>query len=233
MWTDGRIVGFSIIEYATTEYMFPFRRAYRAIFRKRKPAKKRVARKRKQRANANNGLVRVKKTQILNRISVNGNVTAYGSDTFEMSDLVQSGSYQTLYEEYRIDKIVYSFKALNNMAVAGASVGYATLGMIHSIIDTNDSTPPASIQSLMNDSTYKGSVSNRNHTRIIRPKWLNEVGGGVQGQSKTGWLNTDQPTISHYGIKYALEGGLVPTAGQISYFVEPIVTYYMSFRNPK
>ena len=215
--------------------MFPFRRAYRSIFRKKRPAKKRAKAMKRGRTNVRNGLVHVKKTIIDPRVLVNANGTVFNSDTFELSDLPQYTNYTALYEEYRIDKIVYSFKALNNVAPTGlatAATTFHSLGMVHSIVDLNDAVAPVSIQTMMNDSSYKGNRSNVNHTRTFVPKWLNNVGGAAAAQSKTGWLNTDFPGVSHYSLKWAFEGGTASAPG-LSYIIEPIVTYYVSFRNPK
>ena len=166
-------------------------------------------------------------------------MTQYGSDTFELTDVPQYFSYVGLYEEYRIDKVVYSWKCLNNVATATPGLGTSyvqTLGMVHSRVDNNDSVVPTTIQSILNDNTYKGTLSSRNHTRTIIPKFLSNVGGGVAAQQKTGWLNTDNANISHYGLKWAFEGGVFnggAVNSQISFIVEPIVTYYVSFKNPK
>lgn len=215
--------------------MWPFRKAWRAVksvFRRKRKARKVVRRRRV--ANSYNGLVRVKKTKIDNRIAVAANGTIFATDTFELQDLTEFASYVALYEEYRITRITYSFKALNNTAsVPNGAVGFvSTLGMIHTIIDTNDSAAPVSIQQMMNDSTYRGSVSSRNHTRSFTPKWLNVLGGSVPDQSKTGWLNTSSTNVSHYGIKWAFEGG-VASGPLTSFYVEPIITYHLSFRNPQ
>lgn len=215
-----------------------FRRAYRAVrsvFRRKRRAPKRRAVTRKRRAVRQTGALTVKKTVALDVINAVGNVTSYGSTSFEINDLPQYSTYFSLYEEYRIDKIVYKFNSLNNMATNGPSIGYATLGMIHTNIDYNDNVPPTSIQDMMNDPSYRATRSNRVHTRIFKPKWLDDVGGVVGVQQKTGWLKTASTTqsIPHYGLKWAMEGGLVPTTGQFSFFVKPIITYYVSFKDPK
>lgn len=198
-------------------------RAVKRVFRKR-PA-------RRQKSNVNNGLLHVKKTIIDARVNVVSGTTIFGVDTFELNDIPQMTDYRQIYEEYRIDKIVYTFNSLTNMATPQVGIGYATLGMIHSVVDNNDATAPTSIQTMMNDSLYRGSRSSKNHVRVFRPKWLNQVAGGAV-QPKGGWLLTDSPNVSHYGLKYALEGGNASTPST-SFFVEPIVTYYISFKNPK
>lgn len=203
------------------------------MFRKglRKMAKgvKRLFRKRAPRRRPN--VLSIKKTIIDPRINVVSGTTTFGSDTFELADIPQFANYTALYEEYRIDKVVYTFNSLTNMANPQIGAAYATLGMIHTVVDDTDAAVPTSIQNMMNDSAYKGSRSSRNHSRVIRPKFLNSIAGGAT-QPKAGWLLTDNPNASHYALKYALEGGSSSVAST-SFFVEPIVTYYISFKNPK
>lgn len=219
--------------------MFPLRRAYRAIFgRKKAPAKRKRVQRKGRRLAKQTGHLTVKKTEIESRVSVLAGATTYGVDTFELADLTQYTSYIALYEEFRIDKIVYSFKSLVNQAVPPLSSGFtATLGMIHTQIDTNDGVAPTSIQGMMNDNSYRGTRSSRNHTRVIYPKYMMNA-GSAQNKPTRGWLscyNVDGVTVnaaSHYGIKWALEGGL-GGVGNVSFVVEPIITYYISFRNPR
>lgn len=205
---------------------YPFRKAYAKLKKvfKRRP--------KKAKSNTQNGLLHTKKVVLNGRILAQGNVTQFYSDTFELSDIPQWGQYQALYEEYKINKIVFSIKSLDNVALVGSNVALNTLGMVHSIIDYNDAVVPTSIQTMMNDSTYKGTRSSRTHTRVFTPRWLNNVAGGVSAQNKTGWLDTATPSVSHYSIKYALEGGSMAVPAT-SFIVELIVTYYISFKNPK
>ena len=217
----------------------PFlRKAYRAVKKVFKGRRRVVARKPRRKFNRSNQILRVRKVVKKDRVNVVGGTTLFAFDTFELSDIPQYAAYAGLYEEYRIDKVVCKYVSLNNMALANqtalnTTLPFVSLGMIHTAIDTNDSTVPTSIQDMMNDSTYRGTRSSQNHTRALYPKFLNVVAGAVQAQSSGGWLKTENDNISHYGIKIALEGGSVSLAGATSYIVEPIITYYLSFKNPK
>ncbi len=214
-------------------------RAVKKIFRGRR----RVAPKRRRAVGKPTGHLTIKKTVLDDRITVLNSTNSFGVDTFELADIPQYADYIKLYEEYRIDKIVYSFKSLNNTSQHNATTGaITTLGMIHTNVDYNDAVAPTSIQNMMNDPSYRGSRSSRNHSRTIIPKWQNVVGGSVQGQSKTGFLNcfnqdgVTVSTVSHYGLKWCFEGGLsnASVTGTVaSFLIEPIITYYVSFRNPK
>ena len=214
-------------------------RGIKSLFgrKKRRYAKRRMVHNRKGRNARATGHLTVKKTEIESRIFPAANGTTFGADTFELADLTQYSEYAKLYEEFRIEKIVYQFKSLNNVSGAVPAGGLNTLGMIHTRIDTNDANPPTSIQDMMNDNTYRGTRSNKNHTRVIVPKYLVQA-GTVQSKTSRGWLTCINPdgvtinSVSHYGIKWAFEGGFSSVA-TTSFVVEPIITYYVSFRNPK
>lgn len=224
--------------------MWPLRRAWRGIKRvfgrKRKVAKKAYRRRNKTRPT---GHLTVKKVVLDDRLTMMSGTTTYGSDTFELADFPQYASYVALYEEYKIDKIIYSFKSLNNVnngSLIAAGTYVNTLGMIHTVVDHNDSVVPTSIQNMMNDSSYRGTRTSRNHTRTFKPTFMNSIGGTVAGQQKSGWLtcyNADGvtlSTVSHYGLKWAFQGGYNNTASPgVTAIIEPIITYYVSFRNPK
>lgn len=212
---------------------FPFiKKAYRAVkkvFKGRRRVNKRKA--------SGGNVMRLKKVVLKDRINVLSNTTTYAIDTFELADVPQYATYSSLYEEFRIDKITVKFMSLNNIASGTTApsgiVPFMSLGMIHSVVDTNDDSVPTTIQGLMNDPAYRGTRSNLNHTRSFVPKFLNVVGGGSPAQSKSGWLKTEFNNITHYGIKVAFEGGVNSSLNAISYTVEPIITYYLSFKNPK
>lgn len=224
--------------------MFPFKKIYKGA-KKIYRGIKRIFRK-KRRAVKQTAVLSVKKTILDDRLSVGNSVNVFGTDSFELADIPQYQTYAALYEEFRIDKVVYSFKALNNCSIGlntAAANSLLTLGMIHSVVDTNDARTPSSIQDMMNDPAYKGTRSNRNHTRTIKPKFLTDAGGNTPVQPKRGWMTCFQidgatyNAVSHYGIKWCFEGGVNTSATvgnqAISFMVEPIITYYVSFKNPR
>ena len=225
-----------------------FRRAFRGLRRlfrrKRRPAVTKRVRRTRKRVVRQTGMLTIKKTITQDRQIVNTNSNQFGVQTFELTDVPQYQSYVALYEEFKINKVVVSFKSLVNQSSdnLGGTPQLTTLGMIHSILDYNDAVAPSSIQTMMNDPSYRGTRSSRNHTRVIYPKYLDNIAGDVQGKSSRGWLNTtyvDGATVntaSHYGIKYCLEGGNQIPFNVItipSFLVQPIITFYVSFRNPK
>lgn len=107
------------------------------------------------------------------------------------------------------------------------------------MIDTTDSSVSgATLQDFMNDSSYKCTPSTRDHVRTVYPKYLVDVGGNNASNSKSGWLNTRDvnnipSAVSHYGIKFAYQGGIASTAGYTSFIYDTFITYYIEFKDPK
>jgi len=204
--------------------------------------KKYVARKRKavRRRKAVERAVVVKKSVRYDRITTLGNAVNYGADTFELADIPQYLAYANLYDKFKILKVLVTYRTLTNSSHLYQSPGQVvTAGFVHSYIDTTDAVAPSSLADMMNDSTYRITRGTRDHTRMIYPKFLNSVGGGVAAQSKSGWMNTRSAdgvsinTVSHYGIKFAFEGGTTATSAFTSMIHQPIYTYWIAFKDPK
>lgn len=224
--------------------MFPLARAaykgLKKVFsRKRKSAKKRYTRKMK----ADKPFM-VKKTVLLDKVDLKSNSTVFGSTTFEFTDLPQYANYAALYEEFKIVKVVVSFKSMANNEPNFINSGTVTTGIIHTIVDTNDDTAPSTIQSMMNDPTYRCTrLTKWSHTRVIYPKFLSQVGGAVAGgagsvssRQGSGWLKCINGgvynAVSHYGLKNCFEGGVNSAGNYTAALIEPQITYYIAFRNP-
>jgi len=222
--------------------MWPFRSIWRGMKKifTRKRNKAAPKRKAVQRRKAINRAIVVKKSVRYDRITTGGNVTNFGADTFELADIPQYLAYANLYDKFKILKVLVTYKTLTNSSHLYQSPGQVvTAGFVHSIIDTTDSVAPSSLADMMNDNTYRVTRGTRDHSRMIYPKFMNSVGGGVAAQSKSGWLNTRNVdgvsinTVSHYSIKFAFEGGTTATSAFTSMIHQPIYTYWIAFKDPK
>lgn len=199
--------------------------------------------KKRSKPRANN-IVSVSKTIQLDRDIVNMNTYQTGNITFELSDIPEYASYQALYEYFRIDKVSVTWMSLNNVSQSsGITPGtiFVAAGRLHTCIDYNDSSnfaaSAAGVGEMMNDNRYKGTSSMRNQTRTLTPKILIEAGGsstGAVSKSKQ-WIPTGATTaaLSHYGIKFIYEGGYTDGLSYKSFVMQPIVKYWVSFKDPK
>lgn len=220
-----------------------FRRAFRGLRRlfrrKRRPAVTKRAVRSKKRAVRQTGHLTIKKTVVLQKADVKSNSNVAFVDTFELGDFPQYINYIELYEEFRIDKIVYKLVSMNNSAPNFINNGTVTTGLIHSMIDYNDNNAPASIQAMMNDPSYRCTRATKaTHTRVIYPKYLTEVQNNSTSKPTRGWLTCKNSagvvnSVSHYGVKGIYEGGVNTAGNYTSFYIEPQITYYVSFRNPQ
>lgn len=199
----------------------------------------RIAAPARRRAQGGRGVVTKKFCTLEDSISVANGAFVNGAETFELADMPQFASYVALYEQFKITKVVYHFRSQNPQQSTLA--GPHCLGYLHTVVDHNDATLfPASragIQSMMNDNAYKGVKSSRDLTRTIRPMFLTQAGTQT-AKSTRGWLNTKDVTgainaVSHYGIKWVIEGGVAASANPLSVQYQPIITYYIQFKNPQ
>jgi len=193
--------------------------------------------KKARRASGPNGVITKKFTTLEDAIDVPAGAFSPGVETFELADMPQFSNYIALYEQFKITKIVYHFRSQGNVSLANNS-GSGTLGYLHTVVDHNDATLPvgslAGIQTMMNDSAYKGCASNRSLSRVIRPMFLTQAGTQT-AKSVRGWLNCRDVAgvvnaVSHYGIKWLIQGG---RGANNTTFYQPVITYYIQFKNPQ
>jgi len=218
-------------------------RLARAVLPSGKKTVRRVAAKmaapKRRRAQGGRGVVTKKFSTLEDPISVANGAFVNGNETFELADMPQFSQYVALYEQFKISKVVYHFRTQNpQQSVAG---GPTCLGYLHTVVDHNDNVnfaaSRAGIQNMMNDNAYKGVKSDRDLTRVIRPMFLTQAGTQT-AKSTRGWLNTKDVTgainaVSHYGIKWVIEGGVSAVANPLSCQYQPIITYYIQFKNPQ
>jgi len=194
---------------------------------------------RRRRAQGPSGVVTKKFCTLEDSISVANGAFVNGNETFELADMPQFANYVALYEQFKITKVVYHFRSQNPQQSTLA--GPHCLGYLHTVVDLNDSVnfaaSRAGIQNMMNDNAYKGVKSSRDLTRTIRPMFLTQAGTQT-AKSVRGWLNTKDVAgvvnaVSHYGIKWVIEGGVAASANPLSVQYQPIITYYIQFKNPQ
>jgi len=187
---------------------------------------------RRRRGGGPNGVVTKKFTTLEDPIDVATGAFSPGVESFELADMPQFSNYIALYEQFKITKIVYHFRSQGVVQVAAGSLGY-----LHTVVDHNDITLPvgslAGIQTMMNDTGYKGCSANRDLTRVIRPMYLTQAGTQT-AKSTRGWLNCRDNTnavnaVSHFGIKWIVQGG----RGNSTANYQPVITYYIQFKNPQ
>lgn len=166
-----------------------------------------------------------------NQIQLNsGSGTVFGSNTFALANLPGYTDFTELYDQYKINKVKVQFIPKITSAILNGS---AQIPMIHSTIDSNDATPPASIQSMMENEDVKSTRGNAIHTRYFTPKcqtklYESAVTDGYAVSRKNPFINTADPTVPHYALKWAIEGPV--SGGEVYWYCDVKVTYYFACR---
>lgn len=131
--------------------------------------------------------------------------------TFAMSDLNNSAEFTTLFDQYRIKKVLYRFYISRqvDLATTAANKGiYPRLFWVH---DYDDSTPLA-IPLL---SEYTGMKSWQFNESNVRTKWMSISPAKLQEIYRAttsayqpvwkGFLDTTYSNVPHYGVKFSIK----------------------------
>lgn len=122
-------------------------------------------------------------------------------------------------------------------AEGGSTLNVAAMSTFHYAIDHNDNSPPANLSALEEYQTYKNRIlaAEKPFTITYRPTWLAQVyeGVGTGYSAKRGWIDTNDPAVYHYGVKWSIQPSLEGVAGTVWGRLFCYTTYYLAFKNTK
>lgn len=172
-----------------------------------------------------------KRTVILTGINT-AITTTFGVQSFSLNQLPDFTEFQNLYDQFRINKVVWKLVPNVNSAESGAA---QKLPQVHSVCDYNDSTAPTTLDELIQYNNYRMTMGSRIHNRKLTPAFLDNVYVTTATQRAGNpnykqWLSTSNSTdVPHHGIKYAI--GATAAASAITY--TPYLTFYLSCKAVK
>lgn len=147
---------------------------------------------------------------------------------WRLNDVLNYTEFTTLFDQYRIDKMVIRLIPYNPNVV---QYGDANLG---SALDY-DSSSLMTVDQLREYSTFKPARLDKKHTRVLYPRQLTNVFTSTAGVGGTGyaptrvpWLSTTSSNVVHYAFKFA--GNVLPINTQM---YEVYIDTHMSFKNYK
>lgn len=154
----------------------------------------------------------------------NNTVPVYGSAAFTIAQLPDIGSLTPLFDKYKILSVeVYFVPYLATEVVATVPIAVPRL---HTVVDQDDNTIPASIGELEQYSTYVEVRGSAPLVRKFKPRALMAI---YQSAIATGyaiapdvWLDLANDTIPHYGIKYAI--GSMGNPNTFGYEIQVLMT---------
>lgn len=151
---------------------------------------------------------------------------------FQLTDLDQVSTFTTLFDQYRIDKVVIKFVPRSLItSVAGNAQG-ANFAYWYAVKDTDDATTPATEAEMREHDDCKiMSYDGRIKSFTVYPHIASAVwGAGVFASfenKKSNWIDVASTTVEHYGFKALFPATAV--AGTMNYDV--FCDYYFSFKN--
>jgi len=162
--------------------------------------------------------------------------SVYGGTYFYLGQVPGSSDFTNLFDQYRIRKVVLSFKP-NQQSFTSSTGSSAVTNIptrIVTAIDYDDSVAPTSLNELREYNTAQVNTMVESFTREIRPAVSIMA---YEGVGSTGycpkwdqWISTNDPGVPHYGIKWAVPSGVASTNG---YQLAVEATFYLEFRMTK
>lgn len=160
-----------------------------------------------------------------------------GALTFKLSECNYFTRFTAIYDQYRIDKVIVTFRPAMGQVV-NKPYDDTTTGVLANAcprfvtaIDFDDNSTPSSLDELMSRSGSRTTLATKQQVRAFKPKRLIQVfrtltTTGYMPDATNRFLDCAQTDIPHYGLKYALD-----TCSPIrAYIYEVDVKYHITFK---
>lgn len=172
-----------------------------------------------------------------NYLIQNGSSSVLGQISFCLADLNQVTTLSSLFDRYRIDKVKLRFSSRNPAASPfNIASPNNTVPQVYVAVDRDDSTVPASTQSLTeydNSLVVPGTCS---FDLDLIPSIVSTIANAssvatssVIRRSDEEWLDIAATTIPHFGVKFGITALAVSTTAAWYWDIE--AWYYVSFKN--
>lgn len=166
---------------------------------------------------------------------------APGAFNFTLDKLPQYTTFQDLYDQYCISKVVVQFIPIMNDSTWQTQSGGVYLNQnipfLYTVIDYNDSNVPTGESEMLEYSTCKFTPVYRRQTRVLTPKIaIAAYSGTFTSYATKGkqWIDCSSPSVQHYGIKYYISvNGNTITGNASRAMYKVLVKYYIKFKNVK
>lgn len=161
------------------------------------------------------------------------NFGSFGA-SFIASDIPNFSEYQSMFEEYRINKITLKMTPMATGAQAGAALTGATTQtavMFHWCLDYDDAAAPtaseAGLDALRQRTGYRMRNCYEGNGRPIVISFTPKVYHDGEPR-KAGWIDEGQAAIPHFGVKCITES--ISTGVAMSHFFKLETTFHVSVK---
>lgn len=173
--------------------------------RRRSTYRRRSYRRRRYASRNDNKVYRFNQPFSKATVTANGSIQ-YFAYTFSLADLSQASSFDALFDQYRIRKIRFTCRPMQNVVDA---LNVSTNPVV-SVIDY-DGAGPSDYTSAANYQTQKITSPEQIHNRIFIPRVRREI---YSSALSTGyetalppWLDTLYTSIPHFGVHFIFPEG--------------------------
>lgn len=171
--------------------------------------------------------------------TIRGQITVAPSTTvptsiawqFRLNTVSNFAEFTSLYDNYRINKVVVKFVPRSTNNAQGAN----ERGNFYSCLDFNDDTAftaSTAVADILERSNVRITRSTSVHTRVFTPALSAAAyrAGATFAYSPKfkQWVDMTYPDCAHYGLKF-----VIANQDDLDMVYDYFITYYMSFKNVK
>jgi hypothetical protein len=138
-----------------------------------------------------------------------GNANVFGTFQFELNDLSEANTFQSLFQLYRIRRVDFMFRPLwrnNSVAIASAYLP----PLLYIAADVGNLATWTTLAQANDNDNVTVADDQETVTISLEPFVPFEVQAGAstpRGMMPSPWLSTNDTLIRHFGLNYAIQGG--------------------------
>jgi len=173
-----------------------------------------------------------------NSIQQNGPTGVYGAVAFQLSDLANSSTFSSLFDQYRIERIRLYIRARTNAAsVFNTASPNAAVPRAFIVIDRDDNSAPTAITDLMQYDSVATFTGHEDCVVDLVPNLTPAVfsGGAFSGYSSVPsssmWIDIANTSVPVYGVKFGITG--LTTSTSSSWYWDLTAEMVVSFKNTR
>lgn len=160
------------------------------------------------------------------------NADAFMTYRFTLNDISNTTDFTALFDQYRFRAVKIEFRPRFNQANPG-SVLANRLPRLFSVIDYDDNNAPTLISQLREYQSVKETRFDQDHVRLLKPRMAaivldNANTNTALANEAAKWIDLAALTVSHFGVKIAIEGGVSGQTNLQSWSVD--LHYYIEMR---
>jgi hypothetical protein len=154
-----------------------------------------------------------------------------GALVFQLVQLSNVTAFTSIFDQYRIDMVQVSFSPRVNAAVPTSPTG-TIMPKLYTGLDYDDAST-TTIAALLDYQSLVITPPCMGVVRTVKPRIAIAAYSGAftSFANQESWVDCGSTAVQHYGLKYAVEAGLVGQLNLQQYTITAV--YFIAFRNVK